>query len=690
MKIDRNHDPATEIRVSARPTNLGSGLEALAEFAGRARRLEEILGTLSGQSSEGSSAAVERLARSMAEFEPTITVLGQVKSGKTTLVNALAGWPDLLPADVNPWTSVVTSLHLEPGAIPTDSGVRFQFMTEEEWDRLSSRGGRIGELASRAGAESELKKIGEQIEKLRSKAKRRLGRKFELLLGEEHEYGYFDKNLLERYICLGDDFLDPGDDVDDAASDHQGCFADITRSADLYLNGLTVPYPICVKDTPGVNDTFMMREQLTIHAIRESRLCLVVLSAGQALTTVDMGLIRLITNLNSRDVIIFVNRIDELADPVNQIPEIEHSIRETLRERNGPEGVEIVFGSAYWANKALSPDIDDMPVTSKRALYEWAEVAFANGCRETEPHNIMWELSGLPALFKAISDRLVEGAATPFLRKVANSALTIATSQQAAASIRIDADKTTGQMSMHDAVTELDRLAHCRIEALQSGLDETVAAFHDRVDKIHAKFIERSVQSLIAHLESHGPDVVWEYDPTGLRMLLRSAYSVFGAKVKAHAEKQYELALTDVAELYARAFGPVVNGIQMSGASVERLPPPVAIGQTIALDFSDGWWVSWWRRLRGYQAFSRRFHDLIAGETEDFMTQLKSVQVETVREQTVTALTDFFEEQRDILRELGTWRDGAGDLQDLFAQNKKNGQCDTVEGVIETLRAYAA
>jgi signal recognition particle receptor subunit beta len=688
MKIDRIQDSATEIRVSARPTNLGSGLEALAKFADRARRLEEILETLSGLSGEGASAVVGRLTRSMAEFEPSITVLGQVKSGKTTLVNALAGWPDLLPADVNPWTSVVTSLHLEPGSIAADSGVRFQFMTEEEWDRLASRGGRIGELASRAGAESELRKIGEQIEKLRSKAKRRLGRKFELLLGEEHEYGYFDKNLLERYICLGDDFFDSGDDT--IGSDHQGRFADITRSADLYLNGLTVPYRICVKDTPGVNDTFMMREQLTIQAIRESRLCLVVLSAGQALTTVDMGLIRLITNLNSRDVIIFVNRIDELADPVNQISEIEQSIRETLREKNGPEGVEIVFGSAYWANKALSPDIDDMPDASKRALYEWAEASFANGCHETEPHNIMWELSGLPALFRAISERIVEGAADPFLKKTASSALTIATSQQAAASIRINAEKATAQMSMHDTVTELDRLAGARMEALESRLEETISGFHERVDKIHAKFIERSVQSLIAHLESHGPDVVWEYDPTGLRMLLRSAYSVFGARVKAHAEKQYELALTDVAEFYARAFGPSVNGIQMSGPSVARLPPPIAIGQTIALDFTDGWWVSWWRRLRGYQAFSRRFHDLIASETEDFMTQLKSVQVDTVREQTLAALTEFFDQQREILRELGTSRDGAGDLQNLFSQNKGNGRDETVEGVLETLRAYAA
>ena len=65
----------------------------------------------------------------------------------------------------------------------------------------------------------------------------------------------------------------------------------------------------------------MMREQITIRAIRDSRICVVVLSAHQALSSVDMALIRLISNIKSREVVIFVNRIDELSDPAKQIPE---------------------------------------------------------------------------------------------------------------------------------------------------------------------------------------------------------------------------------------------------------------------------------------------------------------------------------------------------------------------------------
>ena len=152
MNKEASFDTATQLRSSASPTNLAGGLEAMAEFAERVDELDEALADLADVTGESTSRSVERLRRNLAEFEPSVTILGQVKSGKTSLVNAMAGWADLLPSDVNPWTSVVTSLHLTPGPERAEIGARFRFMTEEEWDRLLSKGGRIGELAGRAGA----------------------------------------------------------------------------------------------------------------------------------------------------------------------------------------------------------------------------------------------------------------------------------------------------------------------------------------------------------------------------------------------------------------------------------------------------------------------------------------------------------------------------------------------------------
>src|SRR6056297_1812103 len=178
MTFESDIDTTTQIRAPARPTNLKAGMEELARFAKDASHMDEALDRLSELSGPGAERAVARLKEQLAAFEPCITLLGQVKSGKTSLINAMAGWADLLPSDVNPWTSVVTSLHLTPAS------------------RRAETGGRFGELAGRAGAAGELEKIRRQIETIRETAARRLGRNFELLMGQEHDYGYFDKNLL--------------------------------------------------------------------------------------------------------------------------------------------------------------------------------------------------------------------------------------------------------------------------------------------------------------------------------------------------------------------------------------------------------------------------------------------------------------------------------------------------------------
>ncbi|NNF92198.1 MAG: hypothetical protein HKM96_12470, partial [Boseongicola sp.] len=310
---------------------LARGFEGLQPYLQQSKGLRQALVRLGKIGDKATNRAARKLHHQLKNAEPSITMIGQVKAGKTSLVNAMVGLPGLLPADVNPWTSVVTSLHLNPHTAPEDDRASFRFFDMEEWSRLLDRGGRIGELAARAGAEDELERVREQVIEMREKSRKRLGDKFELLLGQQHDYNYFDGDLIERYVCLGDDF-----EEDFETSQAQGRFADITKAAELFVHRPEFPMPLCIRDTPGVNDTFMIREQITIRAIRESRLCVVVLAAHQALSSVDLALIRMIANVKSREVIIVVNRIDELSDPVNQIPEIRDSIRQTLTEHDGP------------------------------------------------------------------------------------------------------------------------------------------------------------------------------------------------------------------------------------------------------------------------------------------------------------------------------------------------------------------
>lgn len=661
-------------------------MEKLAAFAHEASELELALHQLEQVSGDESRKSVQRLKKELAAFEPSVTVLGQVKAGKTALINAIAGWADLLPSDVNPWTSVVTSLHLSPADERGETGASFQFMTEDEWDRLTTKGGRIGELAGRAGAENELGKIQDQIDTMREKSRKRLGRHFELLMGQEHEYSYFDKNLLERYICLGDDF---DEDTAEGRIDENGRFADITRSADLYLNCQTVPFRMCIRDTPGVNDTFMMREMVTIKAVRDSRVCVVVLSATQALTSVDMALIRMISNLKSREVIIFVNRVDELSDPANQMTEIEDSIRETLRTHDGPQEAEIIFGSAYWAGKVLTGDLQGMHQASASSLLSMTEALLGSTMIDQSPADLIWEMSGMPRLMRAMSEQVVTSLGTPFLSKIAASAVALATSQHAARSVMIQGEGFASDLSMNAVRQQFDAIEQRHLAGFEAGIDAIFVDYYQRADRAHSTFVERATHSLVNHLEVYGDHEVWEYDPAGLRLLLRSAYSSMGAKVRKAAIASYEQAVSDCAHLLYRGFGPAVEGIQIAVPDAPQLRSPVALGQTIALDFSGGWWTSWWRRTRGYQAFAKQFRKLISAETEDFMHQMKEVQTADIRADMLAELTHLLDEQRSILSELSTGAHRAVGAQKLFEPAEDRKRNDMLERALETLRRIA-
>ncbi|MBF9035445.1 hypothetical protein HKCCE2091_14455 [Rhodobacterales bacterium HKCCE2091] len=615
----------------------------------RLEQIEAALEDLQEIGDETVAPAIRKLRRQMREFEPSVTMIGQVKAGKTSLVNAMIGWPDFLPADINPWTSVVTSLHVEPAARSGAKKAKFSFFSEEEWQHLLNRGGRVGELAERAGADRELEKVRQQLEAMREKSRQRLGQKFEMLLGQQHEYGYCDEELIQRYVCLGDDF---GEDT--SADPGQGRFADITKSADIHIGASELPMRMCIRDTPGVNDTFMIREQITVNAIRQSRLCVVVLSAHQALSTVDMALIRLISNIRSREVIIFVNRIDELADPAREIQEIRSSIVQTLRDHDGPTDAEIIFGSAFWAGHALSGEYRSLGKASAEALLNLAKHEIDRGLSEARVEDMVWELSGVPALCSAIAGRIRSGEGAEFEDRIVRSAQNVAQGLQAAADVarrRVGGApvKTVAPGLVEREMASIRQQSHALLDAK---LDPLLAALQDRLDSSRRTFLARATSSLVKHLDVFGEGEVWTYDPSGLRVLLRSGYQLFAKKAAGAAEEVFGETARAIRTLFIGAFQPTDDEYDLSPPVPPRPAAPVMLGQTIALDIQGNWWTRWWRKRRSYEAFADEFSSLIDAEIEPMVAGLSRDHAETYRGDVRKLLDEFIDSQRASLLDL--------------------------------------
>ncbi|NIZ15522.1 hypothetical protein HCZ87_19370, partial [Phaeobacter sp. HF9A] len=248
--------------------------------------------------------------------------------------------------------------------------------------------------------------------------------------------------------------------------------------------------------------------------------------------------------------------------------------------------------------------------------------------------------------------RVAETEARPLIRRVARDALTLATAQEAAEGIRVSGGSGANFASLEDSLRSYDALVEAHMLACAGEVDAVLDGFGARIERAHETFLDRATHALITHLQDWGDSSPWQYDPTGLRLLLRSACSVMGKRLQEQLEDRYSEALSDVARHLYDAFGARVEGIQIAVPDAPPLPAPVALAQTIALDVRDSWWGNWWRRTRGYASFAETYRSQISAETQPFMTALKVEQCGQIRSAALACLADSLRQHRDILVEI--------------------------------------
>ena len=107
-----------------------------------------LVGRLGGLLGEYAAPLLEAAQRQLDERTCRIAVIGQIKAGKSTFINALARRPGLLPTDINPWTAVVTALHFRNAPTPPEHAGVFHLFSVDEWKR-AGRGRRTAPGADR-------------------------------------------------------------------------------------------------------------------------------------------------------------------------------------------------------------------------------------------------------------------------------------------------------------------------------------------------------------------------------------------------------------------------------------------------------------------------------------------------------------------------------------------------------------
>ncbi len=595
----------------------------------------------------------------------SVSFIGQVKAGKTSLVNALMGKPDFLPSDVNPWTAVVTQLFFDKPGGP-HHGAEFTFFDDQQWDKLASRGGRLGEIAAEIPeSEDKYSDIHAEIERMQERAKKHLGDKFEKLLGKTHRFDNASTEVISRYICAGDD-------PDALVKQHvQGRYADITRNASIYFEAEKFAFPTILVDTPGLNDPLLIREEVTLQSLEKSQIFVLVLSAHQAFSSSDLYLLRILNSLRFDRLVVFVNRVDELTNPEADVPAIRKHIMGFLAREIPDADIPIIFGSAEYANLAITGAIglDPGRVKSMQAISSKVKPPKSSTSFRARQRQSAWLASGLPMLEHALSEMAFEGPGKAWMASAYIDLDNVVKIISGDAKTTIDAlikqrgllaakklfpgggtDKSAFDVKRYK--TESNRLFIAFNKLIGKSLTEAMGPVETELQKIVDTFIEINDEEFAKKLDqadTGSKRLSWSCDTTLLRGSINQYLRAEFPKIQQKLLEEIETGAAEISQAMVDMGMPSASELRINTSDLaDQNVRTAALSRAVAIDMDASWWKGWISKFMK----SAKMRSMVA---KMIRTQLQPIQKELVsgiHDQIMTASNTAIASFHNVLNDM--------------------------------------
>lgn len=318
----------------------------------------------------------------------TIGVIGQMKSGKSTFLNAFLFKDTVLPAASTPMTAALSVItYGEKEEVTAD------FYSPEEWEEIEQK-------ALSDDDEPDVKASKELKEKSAA-----LGNRLTVLLGKSQS-----ADLSELINYVGAD----------------GKYTPITKFVTIKVNDQRLR-GVRVVDTPGLNDPVVSREERTKDFLKEADVVILLLYAGRAFDETDREILfNKVKNVGVGKIIIGVNKYDlAIAEG-----ELESDIRNYVRDAIAKElykqnnlvlnqllkNLEPILLSAYMALLATIPKEKIMADENLQWHYKKICDDF-----ETNSTDKLFELSRLEKLEEEIDVVLSKDKMEILVRKPVNA-----------------------------------------------------------------------------------------------------------------------------------------------------------------------------------------------------------------------------------------------------------------------------
>lgn len=575
-----------------------------------------------------------------------IAVIGQVKAGKSSFISSLVGRPDLLPSDANPWTTVVTNLHFENRDPPAES-VLFTFFSGDEWRRIAEGGGPLRELTERLVPGFDAGVLTAQLEAMRRRAEQRLGRNFKTMLGQSHSFSKVDREVLARYVSAGSDSLDVS----------SGWLSDITKSADLYIGSPRKGLPITIVDTPGTNDPLLVRDEITRLNVSSGDLFVVMLTAQQPLSSADIALLRLLRGLHKDRLVVFLNRVDGLADPADNVDRVIAHIEERLQGEFPGARLPIVAGSARWASLAIAGSDTEVAAVFAPSIRDYARklgldvTATIDAGDLPATRVVLMTLSGIPDVVAAIGRTMQHGSAGYALHQQAQMLFHLAQSSERAQLGQIRALRRALDETRSNAETRKGQLQAWRqeleqLDAASRQLQENLTFYEQSLAAIVARcgndlrlllgeclgrFVDQQLEDLHLRFQQRRKQT-WRSDPSALRKDLQQEFLRVYGYWEGMLQQVDSQIMTELKRLMPRFAAPAESSSDPSDGPLLPAPGFDGLGRTQVFDLSTPWWRSWWSAQPTAAELASKLERLLRGEFDPLILDLIAAATATLEE----------------------------------------------------------
>jgi signal recognition particle receptor subunit beta len=611
-----------------------------------------LVGQLGGLLGEHAAPLLEAARRQLEERPCRIAVIGQIKAGKSTFINALARRPDLLPTDINPWTVVVTALHFRHGPMPPEHAAVFHLFSVDEWRELADGGGRLRELTERLVPGFQPDLLRAQLEVMRKRAERRLGPKFAELLGQCHRFKAVTPQILADYVSAGDEHAWPG---------NRRHYSDITRSADLYFNDGPFAFPITLIDTPGTNDPFLVRDEITRRSLENPDIYVFVISATQPLSAADIAMLRLLNGLNKDRIVVFINRADQLPNLKDDAEAVKAAIEKRLGAELPSLNIPVVYGSAWLGNLQLQGEAGEL-----LAMSQPADAPQAQPAPESTPDPLptlsraiqtvtsampcavaaqappgatpaVHMSSGMAEVSTAITKLMCTSNLAMLLRQIAVCLAELVRSAEVTDRAELQSIEVLIEARRQESATLAKRVAqeekslaafeeHAR--ALQASFEEVETHFkgltatagrvlRDRLCSLVREFAINEADALLQALEESPRQSTWRCDVASLRERLEATYLTTFEQAASDIGR-IEQFLYPQLRLIVSSLLPSYHGelLEVPAWPEGLIPSITPLGDKVTMDLGVSWWRGWFATRRAAKERANHLRYLIE---EDFL-----------------------------------------------------------------------